>query len=67
MVRPEMTSRSLRGRRQAICDNSIKASVIKNVTLGGEGGSKNVQNCVTSYIDNPLTIQQEYICGDFQI
>ncbi len=34
-------------------DNS--ASVIKSVTMGGGGGSKNVQNCVTSYMNDPLS------------
>ncbi len=35
------------------CDNSTKASVIKSVMIG-EGGSKHVQSCVTSFMDDPL-------------
>ncbi len=42
----------LRGRGHGFCDSSTKASVIKSVTMGG-GGSKNVQNCVTSFMDDP--------------
>jgi hypothetical protein len=30
-----------------------KASIIKRVTMGG-GGSKNIQYCVTSFVDDPL-------------
>ncbi len=37
-----------------ICDNSTKASVIQRRDNGvPEMGSKNVQNCVTSFMGNP--------------
>ena len=38
-------------------DDSTKALVIKPVTMGG-GGSKIFQNCVTSFIDDPLLVQE---------
>jgi hypothetical protein len=40
------------GKGQGFCDNSTKASVIKIVTMR-LGGSKNVQNFVTSFMDDP--------------
>ncbi len=40
------------GRGQEFCDNSTKASVIKSLTIGGRG-VKNVQNCATSFKDDP--------------
>ena len=43
---------TLGGMGQVFCDDSTKASVIKRVTIGGRG----VQNCVTSFMDDPLTI-----------
>ncbi len=45
-----MTSRSYGGGGQGFCDNSTKLSIIKCVTIG-EGGQKNVQSCVTSFMD----------------
>ena len=41
---------------KGFCDDSSKALVIKQVTMGemgemGEGGSTIVQNCVTSFMD----------------
>jgi hypothetical protein len=39
---------------QGFCDNSTKAIVLKSVTIWGGGGSKNVKNCVTSFMDDPL-------------
>ena len=35
------------------CDGSNKALVIKSVTKGGGGGVNIVQNCVTSFMDDP--------------
>jgi hypothetical protein len=35
-----MTSRFYRGKGQEFCDNSIKDSEIKSVTIGGEGVKK---------------------------
>jgi hypothetical protein len=40
------------GGGQGFCVNSTKVSVIKSVTMGG-GGSKNFQNCMTSFMDTP--------------
>ncbi len=41
----------LGGGGQRFCDNSTKVSVIKSVTMGGEG-SKNDRNCVRSFMDD---------------
>ena len=51
-----MTSRSWGGEGggYGFCDDRTKALVIKHVTMGGGGGPKNVQNCVTSLMDDPL-------------
>ncbi len=38
---------------QRFCDNSTKALLIKSVTMG-EGLSRIIKNCVTSFIDDPL-------------
>ena len=43
----------LGGGDQGFCDNSTRALVIKRMTMGG-GGSKIVQNCVMSSMDDPL-------------
>jgi hypothetical protein len=42
------------GRRgyQGLCDNITKALLLKSVTMG-EGVSKIIQNCVTSFMDDP--------------
>jgi hypothetical protein len=47
-----MTSQSLGGGGQGFCDKGTKALVMKSVTIW-KGMSKNVQNCVTSFIDDP--------------
>ena len=41
------------GGGQGFCDDSTKTLVVKRVTMEG-GVSKIVQNCVTSFMDNPL-------------
>ncbi len=38
------------------CDDSVKALVIKSVTMGG-GGVKIIKYCVTSFMDDPLCVQ----------
>ena len=43
------------GGSQGFCVNCTKVSIIKSVTMG-EGGSKNVIYCVTSFMDDPLLI-----------
>ena len=44
------------GGGRGLCDDSTKALVIKRETMGG-GGSKIVQNCVTSFMyERPLTV-----------
>ena len=49
-----MTSRSLGGGVQGFCDDRTKALVMKRVTDDwGRGGSKIIQNCVTSFMDDP--------------
>ncbi len=48
-----MTSQSYGGGVQGFCDNSTKASVMKKVQRKGEG-SKNVQNCGTSFMEDPF-------------
>ncbi len=42
----------LGGGSQGILDNSTNAFVVKSVTMGGVG-SKHVQNCMTSFMDDP--------------
>ncbi len=49
------------GGGQGLCDNNTKPSVIKCVTMGG-GGSKNVQSCVTSFMDDPWVGVCECAC-----
>ncbi len=39
---------------QVFCDNSFKALVLKNVTMGG-GGVLKYQKCVTSFMEDPLS------------
>ena len=43
----------LGGGGQGFRDNSTKALVITHATMG-DGGSKIVQKCVTSFVDDPL-------------
>ncbi len=47
----------LRGKGSRIYDNSAKASVIISVMMGG-GKSKNVQYCVTSFMDDPKALSK---------
>ena len=43
---------ALKGGSQVFCNDSTKASLLKSVTIKGLRGSKIVQNCVTSFMDD---------------
>ena len=49
-----MTSRSKGERGQGFCDDSTKALVIKNTTMGEGGGLKIVLNVLMSFMDDRL-------------